>query len=113
MHEMAIAEGILDIALGYAEKNDAAVIHEIGLAIGEMSGVVVDSLRFSFDMIAKGTKADGAKLTIRSVPLIGRCAKCGRKYHIENYDFWCPDCENGVLETVSGREMQVEYLEVD
>lgn len=43
MHEMAIAEGVLDIALDYAKKNDATCIREIGLLIGEMSGVVVDS----------------------------------------------------------------------
>ena len=41
------------------------------------------------------------------------CSKCGKEYHIEHYDFWCPECENGVLTTISGREMQVEYLEVD
>ena len=57
MHEMAIAEGVLDIALDYAKKNDAKCIREIGLLIGDMSGVVVDSLTFSFDMIAKGTLA--------------------------------------------------------
>ena len=95
MHEMAIAEGVLDIALDYAKKNDATCIREIGLLIGEMSGVVVDSLTFSF------------------VPLVGRCTKCGKEFHIEHYDFWCPECKDGVLKTISGREMQVEYLEVD
>lgn len=113
MHEMAIAEGVLDIALDYAKKENASHIAEIGLKIGEMSGVVTDSLLFSFDMIAKGTMAEGAKITVHSVPLVGRCTKCGKEFPIEHYDFWCPECENGVLETISGREMQVEYLEVE
>ena len=108
MHEMAIAEGVLDIALDYAKKNDATCIREIGLLIGEMSGVVVDSLTFSFDMIA-----EGAKIKVKHVPLVGRCTKCGKEFHIEHYDFWCPECKDGVLKTISGREMQVEYLEVD
>ncbi len=113
MHEMAIAEGVLDIALDYAKKNDATCIREIGLLIGEMSGVVVASLTFSFDMSAKGTLADGAKSQVKHVPLVGRCTKCGKEFHIEHYDFWCPECKDGVLKTISGREMQVEYLEVD
>ena len=113
MHEMAIAEGVLDIALDYAKKNDATCIREIGLLIGEMSGVVVDSLTFSFDMIAKGTIAEGAKIKVKHVPLVGRYTKCGKEFHIEHYDFWCPECKDGVLKTISGREMQVEYLEVD
>ena len=113
MHEMAIAEGILDIALDYAKANNAHKINEIGLLIGEMSGVEVDSLNFSFDMLTKGTIAEGAELKIKNVPLMGKCSKCGKEFHIEHYDFWCPECENGVLTTLSGREMQVEYLEVD
>ena len=42
-----------------------------------------------------------------------KCTKCGKEFHIEHYDFWCPECKDGVLKTISGREMQVEYLEVD
>ena len=72
MHEMAIAEGVLDIALDYAKQNDAKCIREIGLLIGDMSGVVVDSLTFSFDMIAKGTLAEGAEIKVKHVPLVGR-----------------------------------------
>ena len=113
MHEMAIAEGILDIALDYARQNEARKINEVGLLLGEMSGVEVDSLEFSFNMLVQGTIAEGAKLSIKNVPLIGKCSKCGKEFHIKHYDFWCPECENGVLTTVSGREMQVEYLEVD
>lgn len=113
LHEMAIAEGILDIALDYAKQNDAKRVAEIGLIIGEMSGVVVESLEFGFNMLAKGTIADGAKLTIKNVPLMGRCTKCGETMHVEKYVFWCPKCHDGVLETISGREMKVEYLEVE
>ncbi|WP_311194883.1 hydrogenase maturation nickel metallochaperone HypA, partial [Selenomonas noxia] len=43
MHEMAIAEGILEIALDYAQKNDAARIERIGLLLGELSGVETDA----------------------------------------------------------------------
>ena len=113
MHEMAIAEGVLDIALDNAKKNDATRIREIGRLSGEMSGVVVDSLTFSFDMIAKGTIAEGAKIKVKHVPLVGRCTKCGKEVLIEHYDFWCPECKVGVLKTIAGREMHVEYLEVD
>ena len=113
MHEMSIAEGVMDIALDYAKKNDAKKITKIGLIIGEMSGVVTESLEFSFRMIAEGTIAEGAELAIRQTPLMGRCTKCGKSFHIEHYNFWCPECKDGVLKLESGREMQVEYLEVD
>ena len=110
---MSIAEGILDIALDYARQNDAKEVHEVGLVLGEMAGVELDSLRFSWDIITKGTSAEGAALKVRQTPLVGRCVKCGKEFPIRGYNFWCPECENGVLKTISGREMQVEYLEVD
>ena len=113
MHEMSIAEGILDIALDYAKQNDAKVVHEVGLILGEMAGVEMESLDFSWRLITKDTIAEGAKLTVRKTPLVGRCSKCGTEFHIEHYNFWCPECKDGVLKTISGRELQVEYLEVD
>ncbi len=113
MHEMSLAEGILDIALDYAKKNNAKKINRVGLVVGKMSGVEPESLTFSFDMIKKGTLADEAELVLRRTPLRGRCTKCGKEFDIDNYDFWCPECKDGVLKIISGREMQVEYLEVD
>ena len=44
MHEMAIAEGILDIALDYAARNDAKRIGKISLLLGEMSGVETEAM---------------------------------------------------------------------
>ncbi len=113
MHEMAIAEGILDIALDYAKQNEAMRIGEIGLLIGEMSGVEPEALEFSFRMIAQGTMAEGANLKLKQIPLMGKCNLCGKEFHIRHYNFWCPECKDGVLAILSGREMQVEYLEVD
>lgn len=110
---MALAEGILDIALEYARKNDAKKIGTISLRIGEMSGVETDALEFSFASLVKGTIAEDARLLLHRIPLVGRCNRCGKEIHIEHYNFICPACETGVLEIVSGREMQVEYLEVD
>ena len=51
MHEMAIAEGILDIALDYAQKNGAARIERIGLLLGELSGVETDALSLCFSSL--------------------------------------------------------------
>lgn len=113
MHEMSIAEGIYDIVRDYAEQNHATKVRGVGLLLGEMAGVEEESLAFSWRVLTQGTPAEGAALKIRHVPLIGRCTKCGKEFHIEHYDFWCPECKDGVLKTISGREMQVEYLEVD
>ena len=112
MHEMAIAEGILNIAFDYAEKNHAAKISRITLKIGEMSGVELEALHMSFEVLIKGTIADGAELVVNRVPIIGQCNKCGGEFHIKQYNFFCPECD-GILILQSGREMQVESLDME
>ena len=112
MHEMAIAEGILDIALTYARENDAARITKIGLIVGEMAGVEVSSLAFCWESLAKGSVAEGAELAVERRPITARCLECGREGAVERYNFICPDC-GGVLTLLSGRELRVAYLEMD
>ena len=112
MHEMAIAEGILDIAKEHAAREHSARITKIGLLIGEMAGVEEDALRFCFSSLVRGTLAEDAELSIKRVSLVGRCGACGREQPIENYNFICPECGGG-LAIVSGRELRVEYLEMD
>ena len=112
MHEMSIAEGILDIALTYARENDAARITKIGLIVGEMAGVEVSSLAFCWESLAKGSVAEGADLAVERRPITARCLECGREGAVERYNFICPDC-GGVLTLLSGRELRVAYLEMD
>ncbi|MBR1553623.1 MAG: hydrogenase maturation nickel metallochaperone HypA [Schwartzia sp.] len=112
MHEMAIAEGIFDIAKEQAEREQSPRITKIGLLIGEMTGVEEDALRFCFSALTRGTLAESAELSVTRVPLVGRCAACGHEQPIEKYNFICPECGGG-LAVVSGRELRVEYVEMD
>lgn len=113
MHEMALAEGILDIVLSYAEKSEAKKVTEISILIGEMTGVVDESLEFCFTSIAKGSKAEDAKLVLKHIPLVAKCLDCNTETKIERYNFSCPNCGSVRMETISGRELRVESLEVD
>ncbi len=113
MHEMALAEGILDIVISYADKNKADKVTEISVLVGEMTGVVPESLIFCFTSLAKGTKAEGAKLNLKDVPLIAKCMDCGLETKIERYNFTCPKCGSLRMEIISGRELRVESLEAD
>ena len=111
MHEMAIAEGILNIAFDYAKQNNSQKVNRITLKIGEMSGVEMEALNLSFDVLTKGTIAENAELVINKIPIVGQCNKCGKEFHVEHYNFFCPECD-GVLILKSGRELQVESLDL-
>ena len=109
MHEMAIAEGILDIAKEHAAREHSARITKIGLLIGEMAGVEEDALRFCFSSLVRGTLAEDAELSIKRVPLVGRCGGGGHEQAKENYHFRWPACGVG-HSIVRGRELRFEVL---
>lgn len=113
MHEMAIAQGILDITLDTAARSGAEKVTCIRLSIGQMTQVEPEALKFCFSAVAAGTIAVGAELEITVVPLVGRCRDCGGELPIENFRFLCSACGSAALELISGRELRVEYLEVD
>ncbi len=57
MHELPITEGILKISTEAAGGRQITTIH---LVVGELSSIVDDSIQFYFDMLSKGTVAEGA-----------------------------------------------------
>ena len=112
MHEMAIAEGILDIALTHAHDNHAQRIERIHLLLGELSGVETEALTLAFRTLVRGTMAETAALTWTRIPLAGRCHYCGKERALRPQDYLCPDCGGG-MEFTHGREMRVDYIEME
>lgn len=114
MHEMAIAQGILDITIDYAARHDVpggGRVRLISLLIGQMTGVEPESLRSCFSSLSAGTIAENAELKIKIIPLIGLCRDCRLEFSIDGYKFVCPTCGSVAVDIISGRELKVEYLE--
>lgn len=113
MHEMAIAQGVLDITLDNAAQSGAKKVISIKLLVGQMTGVEPEALRFCFSALAEGTVAAEAELVIVNAPLGVSCQECGKTCEVERYRFLCSVCGSAKVEIISGRELCVEYLEVD
>lgn len=113
MHEMSIAEGIVDIALDTMKNNDGTVVHAVRLRLGAMSGIEPDALLFCFEAVTKGTAAEGAELVIEHVPLKAKCLDCLTEFVVEGYRFICPACQSTTVTTVTGRELQVLSIDMD
>lgn len=113
MHEMALAQGILDVALSNASQHGAVKIGRIKLLVGEMTHVEPESLRFCFTALSAGSIAESAVVDIEVTPLRGRCRECNREFSVAGYCFICPECRSSSVEIISGRELTVEHLEVE
>ena len=113
MHEMSIAQSVLDIAFGEMEKNASAGIKKIKISIGEFSGVVKEALEFAFDVLKPETPAAKAAIEIEVLPMTAECSTCGTfKCSINDLNLFCPTC-GSVAFITSGRDMKVDYLDLE
>jgi hydrogenase nickel incorporation protein HypA/HybF len=113
MHELAITQSMLDLVLEEAKKSGAERVGKVNLVIGDMSGVVDESVKFYFEFLSKDTIAEGATLAFQRVPTQARCRNCGELFTPKEFDWSCPSCHNSQMEITAGNELYIESIEVE
>ena len=113
MHELAVTQEVLNIALEKAKETNARKITRINLVIGEMSGLVDDSVQFYFDFISNDSIASDAELSFRRIPAKARCLKCGFSFSPGKILSSCPQCQAWNVEVTDGRDFYIDSIEVD
>ena len=113
MHEMSIAQSVVDLACREADKAGAERVLKVALEVGVLSGVVPESLEFCFPVACRETKAEGARLEIRLQAASGACRACGASFPVEDLVYACPQCGAFPIELTSGRSLKVLYVEVE
>jgi hydrogenase nickel incorporation protein HypA/HybF len=112
MHEMAIAENMLEIVETTARGNGATRVRIVCLEIGALSHVAPEALRFCFDAVTRGSIADGAQLTIVTTPGAAWCMPCGETVPLERLGEACPRCGSYQLTVAQGDELRVREIEI-
>lgn len=112
MHELGIAQSILDIALKAAGENGGTKVTAVRIQAGELRSIIADQLEFCFAFAAKGTAAEGAKLEVEVLPIIAVCGPCEREFRVENLDFRCPVCQGTSVRVVRGQELRIREIEI-
>jgi hydrogenase nickel incorporation protein HypA/HybF len=113
MHEMGIALQIVEIAGASIPPDLKNVrVQRVNLKIGKLAAVVPESLRFCFSIAVKDTPLEGAELFIQELPVVARCKACNAEWTITEPVFTCKVCNSGSLEILSGRELDIESIEI-
>jgi len=113
MHEMSLAESVLQIIEESAKSQQFSRVRSVTLEIGVLAAVEPDAMRFCFDAVTRGSIADGARLEIIETPGEGRCAACGKTVAMQEQYGLCTECGSAYLQVVSGNRMRVKDLEVE
>jgi hydrogenase nickel incorporation protein HypA/HybF len=113
MHEVSIAQGLLEIAIDSCKKQGFSGIELIRVKIGKAAGIMTDSLHFAFETLKEGTIAEKAVLTINEIPVSGFCDSCNKGFSVEEaYVLLCPLCGSKSFRVETGRELNIDEMEV-
>jgi hydrogenase nickel incorporation protein HypA/HybF len=113
MHELGIADSILDAARAEARRQGGARLVKVGMKLGEVAGVDPAALSFCFESLVIGTELEPLALEIEHSPHRHRCPSCRREFHVVDYRTECPGCGETHTKFLGGDEMEIIYLEVD
>ena len=113
MHELAVTQNVLEIALRHARQAGAGRITTIHLVVGQLSSIVDDSVSFYWDFVARGTLAEGARLEFRRLEARFTCQACGHAFPPQGDRWSCPACESEQVRVTAGEEFYVEAIEID
>ena len=112
MHEMSLAEGIRSVIDDQARAHGFARVTVVRLEIGRFAGVEKPALEFAFDVVMRGSPAEGARLDIIDLPGRALCFDCETTVDIPDRLSPCPLCGGGRLMPDGGDEMRIKDLEV-
>ncbi|MFP4070835.1 MAG: hydrogenase maturation nickel metallochaperone HypA [Desulfovibrionales bacterium] len=117
MHELAIAESLVNLIQQELEKHGATKLLKVRVKHGALATVVPEALQMSFEALTRDTNLEGAVLETEEIPLIVRCRECGEEFTPEEGDAFimpCPKCgaEFG-HEVIQGKELYLDHLEAE
>ena len=109
MHELGITRNIVAIV---AEHAAGRKVTRVAVDIGRLSGVMSDAVRFCFDVVARGTCAEGATLDIRDIEGKGRCRACHTEFATPQLYSPCA-CGSRDVERIAGEDLKVRQFEFE
>ena len=121
MHEFSVTSQIVDAILKEAKKHNAKRVMDVYLDIGKLTFLGLEQVRFSYEILVKGTIMEGSKLYIEEKDGTVNCRSCGYEgsfqyeddpiYHIPTPTLRCPNCGETV-EIKGGRECTIRDIKL-
>jgi hydrogenase nickel incorporation protein HypA/HybF len=114
MHELSIVASVVESVTESLEAYPLSRVLEVRLRVGALASVVVDSLEFCWGLATEGTPLEGARLVVKTLPVVMHCAACAADVELEGVQsFRCPRCDAPCSDLRQGRELDIESFEIE
>ncbi|MDH6309562.1 hydrogenase nickel incorporation protein HypA/HybF [Dysgonomonas sp. PFB1-18] len=112
MHELSIAQSIVQLAEQQARKHQATEIEELELEIGSLAGVELHTLEFALESSVKGTMLNNARIVRHDIAGEGRCGDCEAVFPVDVLFSPCPHCGSYCVSILKGKELRIKSIVV-
>jgi len=112
MHELALAQSIVEIASRHAQQQSATAVTRVQVVLGRLSCASSEAVEFCFAATCRGTLLEGATLQIEQPTGLGRCRHCGVEFSVAQRYAPCPQCGGFDVEIRRGDELLVKAIEI-
>ncbi len=113
MHEMSVAAGIINVLDAQLKQLAPCKLIAMELAVGKLSGVDDESLKFALETLLVGQGQTGVLLRFRQSPALFKCTACHWQGQLEIFTLLCPDCSAGELDIIDGQDVILERIEIE
>ena len=114
MHEISLVQGLFNQLHDLAAENGAAKVTKVTMEIGLLSGVVVDSFQFGFDVLsAQDAMLKRADLVLIVPPVTYRCTECSNTLITDIKPDGCPRCGELLLIPEGGDDLVLRQVEME
>jgi hydrogenase nickel incorporation protein HypA/HybF len=114
MHELAIVDSMIEqVRAELLRAGAEGRVTRIDLAIGRLSGVSPDAVRFGFQVLARDTELESAEIVIREPKARCACRACLATTELDRFDGCCPRCASPEIQIEGGRDLLLESIELE
>jgi len=113
MHELSLARSVLDIVQQNVPADELPNVRAVSMKVGQLAGVIPESLEFCFQSLVAGTPLGSSSLRIERIPFRIHCRQCDQISMSEGGFGLCPLCGSPETTILSGNELQVAEIELE
>ncbi len=120
MHELSMAQGIINAVLETAQSNNATEVNEVTIEIGRLAMINPEQLEFILGVLIENTIIEDAEIIIEEIPIEIICNDC--EFHgnavVDDKDHYapmvkCPECESFKIEILNGKDIIVKNIVIE
>lgn len=120
MHELSMAQGIINAVLDTAEENNATEVTEVTVEVGRLAMINPEQLQFILGVLIENTIMEDAKINFEDIPAEIDCNDCS--FHgnavLDDSDHYaplvkCPECDSLSVEVLNGKDIVVKNIVIE